>query len=321
MGVVSIGDIYGQLTVIKNDSENSKYWICKCSCGNIKSYAQSSLRNGRATRCRQCGLKARSEKLYQEKYESIKKKNFKYITVLNKNDNSGGSGHSITWKCQCKCGTIMDISTTNLLKDDSENRTCNSPYCIFRNQKISNTKTENLIGQKFGELKVIERDYDYERHKKNRTSYWLCECSCGNKIILSRTSLVNNSRYACDFCSKGISTGEKIIQNILDENDIIYKKQVTFRDLFGINNGHCKFDFGIYSRNNDLIKLIEYDGEFHYMKVDYLNSETVKQNDIIKNNYCLTHNIPLVRIPYWEKENINLDMILGDEFLWQKTEK
>ena len=215
------------------------------------------------------------------------------------------------WHCKCDCGNECDILGSSLRSGHTTSCGC----------KRYESKAENLIGQKFSELKVIERDYDYERHKKNRTSYWLCECSCGNKIILSRTSLVNNSRYACDFCSKGISTGEKIIQNILDENDIIYKKQVTFRDLFGINNGHCKFDFGIYSRNNDLIKLIEYDGEFHYMKVDYLNSETVKQNDIIKNNYCLTHNIPLVRIPYWEKENINLDMILGDEFLWQKTEK
>lgn len=38
-------------------------------------------------------------------------------------------------------------------------------------------KLINLIGQKFGRLTVIERDYS----KKNGT-YWLCQCDCGNII-------------------------------------------------------------------------------------------------------------------------------------------
>ena len=43
--------------------------------------------------------------------------------------------------------------------------------------------------------------------------------------------------------------------------------------------------------------------------------EQRKKRDILKNNYALLHNIPLYRIPYWEKNNITLDMIMGDQYL------
>jgi hypothetical protein len=37
--------------------------------------------------------------------------------------------------------------------------------------------------------------------------------------------------------------------------------------------------------------------------------------DRLKNQYAKEHNIPLVRIPYWERDKITLDMILGDKYL------
>ena len=35
----------------------------------------------------------------------------------------------------------------------------------------------------------------------------------------------------------------------------------------------------------------------------------------MKNKYCLINNIPLVRIPYWEKNNITYTMIMGAKYL------
>jgi len=36
---------------------------------------------------------------------------------------------------------------------------------------------------------------------------------------------------------------------------------------------------------------------------------------MLKNQYAKKKNIPLVRIPYYELNNITLEMIMGDEFL------
>lgn len=44
----------------------------------------------------------------------------------------------------------------------------------------------------------------------------------------------------------------------------------------------------------------------------------IKRRDNEKNEYALSHNIPLVRIPYWERDNITLDMLLGDQYLISK---
>ena len=62
-----------------------------------------------------------------------------------------------------------------------------------------------------------------------------------------------------------------------------------------------------------LLCLIEYDGEQHYMpvKFSHMSEEEVQEKlndtqrrDNIKNEYCKKNNIPLLRIPYWEKKNI-----------------
>lgn len=37
-----------------------------------------------------------------------------------------------------------------------------------------------------------------------------------------------------------------------------------------------------------------------------------QERDHRKNQWCLSHNIPLVRIPYWERDNITLEMLMGD---------
>ena len=60
---------------------------------------------------------------------------------------------------------------------------------------------------------------------------------------------------------------------------------------------------------------IESDGEQHYRPVDYSGKKTPLElqedfelrmiKDHIKNTYCKQNNILLIRIPYWDKNNID----------------
>ena len=47
------GQRFGKLTVLSIDSTKNKYiyWVCKCSCGNIKSIIGASLKKGHSTSC------------------------------------------------------------------------------------------------------------------------------------------------------------------------------------------------------------------------------------------------------------------------------
>lgn len=111
-----------------------------------------------------------------------------------------------------------------------------------------------------------------------------------------------------------ISKNEEKIVKILKKEKILFVREKTFDNL---QQGKLRFDFYLPS----LRLLIEVDGEQHFQQIkkfqktrqDFLKG---KERDRKKNSYCLAHNIPLYRIPYWEIDNIkNLQDILQQQFL------
>ncbi|MEM5592773.1 zinc-ribbon domain-containing protein [Niallia circulans] len=137
----------------------------------------------------------------------------------------------------------------------------------------------------------------------NRKVWWKCsECSYEWETTPNKRTGKGNT--ACPQCK--FSKGEKKIASHLLHMKINYKPQYTFNDLTGLGNGLLKFDFAILTENKDeLLFLIEYDGEFHYRKFyEEQNYETLLTHDNLKNEYCKNNNIRLLRIPYWDFDNI-----------------
>jgi len=137
---------------------------------------------------------------------------------------------------------------------------------------------------------------------------WLCQCKCGNKKIINKSSLIQGLTKSCG-CQK--SFGELTIITILKENNIPFKYQHCFEDcIFPETKNKAKFDFYI---NNKYI--IEYDGEQHFTYTNNgwctkENFEKLQQRDNFKNQYCKEHNIPIIRIPYIHLNNISLKDLL-----------
>ena len=104
------------------------------------------------------------------------------------------------------------------------------------------------------------------------------------------------------------SIGEQKVRQVLRESNFTFSEQHRFDD--------CKFkytlpfDFYIPSLNI----AIEYDGIQHFNIVEawggieHLVDNVIR--DTIKNDYCRRNNIRLIRIPYWEFDNI--ETILSD---------
>ena len=59
------------------------------------------------------------------------------------------------------------------------------------------SKPNNLIGQRFGKLIVLERA---ENDKFGKTR-WLCQCDCGNQKIINGSSLLRGLTVSCG-CNK-----------------------------------------------------------------------------------------------------------------------
>jgi hypothetical protein len=105
------------------------------------------------------------------------------------------------------------------------------------------------------------------------------------------------------------SKGETLIRNMLMMSNIDFRQQYMFGDC----RGKCRplpFDFYIPSRNI----CIEFDGLQHFRPVKRFGGEVgfsiTKKHDEIKNEYCIINNISLIRIPYYEINNI--EPLLGD---------
>ena len=96
-----------------------------------------------------------------------------------------------------------------------------------------------------------------------------------------------------------ISSGEKIISEILFNNNISFVREATFGTcLFEDTKYPAKFDFYV---NNKY--LIEYDGKQHFSASNRgWNTEEqlikTQKHDAYKNQWCKDNNIPLIRIPY-----------------------
>jgi len=227
---------------------------------------------------------------------------FGHLTVLK--DTGKRFYRSIVWDCVCDCGRHHEATSNNL--SGGHVKSCANMDCPY-------SKTyDDLTNQKFGLLTAL-----YPTSMKDGSHmYWMCKCDCGNLKEVSSSSLKSHTVQSCG-CLKQ-SVGELNIKKILEQNNINFCEQYTFADLK--NKKPLRFDFAIF-KDNQLFRLVEFDGIQHYEEQAYFSHSLaeIQQNDKIKNEYCQQHNIILVRIPYWERDNITLDMIMGDKYIYGST--
>lgn len=146
--------------------------------------------------------------------------------------------------------------------------------------------------------------------------YYICPNHIDVGIQKASFHNIKRDGCGCKYCrsnNKVVSKGELKIKEFLSKINIPYIRQYRFDGCADQLN--LPFDF--YLPNNNLI--IEYDGQHHFYPITF-NSISIEKaknlyyktamHDDIKNEYCKKHKIKLLRIPYWDFENI--DYILFD---------
>jgi hypothetical protein len=145
--------------------------------------------------------------------------------------------------------------------------------------------------------------------------YVLGKCRfCGDAFCVKKTLLKNGNTKSCGCIKK--SYGESLICKILKENNIEYEREKIFKDCYFQNiHNKCRFDFYIDNKY-----LLEFDGSQHFTNYrttsTWFNSETlhlIQERDLYKNEWCKSHNIPLIRIPYWKLDSLDISDLLLDE--------
>ena len=212
------------------------------------------------------------------------------------------------WHCRCiKCGKEKDFCGGEIRQGRIGECKCDKqkvlpkinkiPQNYFKNEITKSNKIKNELNHQYGKLTVIDFAYT-----KNTKAYWYCRCECGNECIVSGNALRNGDIKSCGCL---VSYQESIIEKILLENHISFQKEYSFQDLY--DKKLLRFDFAII-KNNQLLGLIEYQGQQHYENPNRFNQNGLLQiHDKMKIDYCIKNNIPLLIL---DKNNFTKDYLL-----------
>lgn len=214
---------------------------------------------------------------------------------------SSGCGKIVWWQCDEEHEWETTIASRNY-----GNHSC--PFCA----EFYPSKEHNFLV----DHPDCAKEWDYNKNKGKPEDYlsgsevrvwWKCS-KCSNEW---NTRIADRHRGCnCPRCKQ--SKGEIKVENWLKDNNFIFEIQYKIPECK--NQFPLPFDFAIFEDKNKtkLQCLIEYDGLFHYEVARFSKDENKMLNNLnnqkfrdkIKDDYCLDNNINLIRIPYWEFDNI-----------------
>lgn len=286
MGGPRVGNLLNsKLNEIKNLRENSNSYktiseIIGCSETTIRKFCIDNQIDGNV-----------KNKIIGQVFEKSN------LEVLELDLNPPFQSHETAYKCRCvKCGEVKTYRKTNIIEGPGCHK-CEG-YLGGRGYK------EWEVGQKFGFIEILGRG--------ERNGYVVGKCVCGTVREFALQNLKGRGHGRTISCGcKHQSAGEFKIATLLEENGVNFKTQYRIDDF----SLYSLFDFAIFDDDNNLIKLIEFDGEQHFEPVEHFGGEEKfliqKERDERKNKYCEENNIPLLRIPYWDYQRIDMKYLFS----------
>lgn len=139
-------------------------------------------------------------------YKDYAGKHWGMITVIKRKGSTEDKPYMATWICRCDCGNEIVLTSCQI-------RGCYPQSCGCKKYKRKNktlsesyTKDEEMIGRKYGNLVVVKRATKEEIGENKQGRYWVCQCECGNIVIVNTHNLVSGKRISCPSCSRKRTT-------------------------------------------------------------------------------------------------------------------
>ena len=277
-----IGQRFGKWTVLKNDKSRPRYVWCRCDCGTERSVFKSSLTTGKTKSCG-CGknIKTGMKEETLQKYLSYVGQQLNNITILSFEKESG------LYICKCFCGKEFKAAPQDIISGNTTSCGCKRKETLIKQQE---QKYSQYINKKIHKLTIQKSYY------KNNTFWFDCLCDCGKSVTYQATKVLSEYVQSCG-CLK--SKAEENMEQLLLKEKICYKREYKFdscRDKMPL-----PFDFAIFNKEEELVGLIELNGQQHYIEGGWNTKEHlayITKHDQIKHKFCEEAQIPLLVIPY-----------------------
>lgn len=285
--------------------------IIRCGCGKFFSTSFYKFKNRNKKQCNNCGAIKRKEKQTLS-YETVKK----YIEL---ESGSGCKLLSQTYEnahkkllIECKCGNEFETKLNHFKQSDQKQCKKCGIEIVTSQKRLSDKYIEKYIEKH--NCKLASKYINSETKIK-------IKCGCGSYYETLFIMFRDYDIRSCKICreeNKSISKGETKIEKWLIKNKVKYKRQYKIKG--------CKFerelpfDFAIIE-DSKLKMLIEYDGKQHFELGGFTSDKerqkenllTIQRNDLIKDTFCKTNNIKLLRVKYLQYKQ--LDNILSENLL------
>ena len=291
--------ITGKHQYVKS-TEKIRY-VCNCGSGLEIKQTFTHFKRGKGRVCAECTVqfKGNKRRTYEDVVAEIHRDGVCEVVTSKKDYIDTNQKISL----RCKCGDIFYASVHDYKSSDKKQ--CN--VCGNNHLRVEEFISffEELESRYGCKLLEYSSDKGYITHR----SELKIQCECGELFKTIMNSVQRYHKVTCNKCSKIVSKGEDRIRTYLINNGIEFEMQHTFSDCRG-KRKPLPFDFAVFDEKRKF--LIEYDGiqhfeprEFGMRKEETLQSfREIQANDQIKNQYCIDNDIPLIRIPYWEFDNI-----------------
>lgn len=295
--------------IIRKNGKHLAAWNCSCICGKKVVVTQNALVTGHTKSCGCRNIKAslnRRIDLTGKRYHMLFVESFAYMKI------TPSGQHVAYWNCLCDCGERKTLRGTSL-----KNGYATSCGC-YKKKYLSETKTIDLTGMKIGRIFVKGRSKETPYDSKRKRALWDCVCDCGREVVMPSDKLLGGHTMSCGCL--GSSKGENEVALLLDKMDIKYQHWYSFDDLRGKRNMPLPFDFAILGSSGELLGLIEYQGEQHYVEKPRGFGDVQRLiTDPMKKEYCNKKNIPLYEIRFDDNIPSALSKALAYIFSYANT--
>lgn len=276
-------------------SKNTKNGLMKYSCGS-----------------KGCSSKKHMEYDYDRKKEQIKKfydlcnrKNYEPISTIEDYQFAGKS--KLLFKCPLH--GVQEI-TLNAMQSGNGCKKCGIES-RDNLRRLSWEEVKRRI-ESVNNNKLLNIDEYINNSTRNLNI--LCGTCNKRTFTVSMNNYIRESKIRCEYCARSQSNNERIIQYYLEKYNYEYIYNYRFKNCR--DKRPLPFDFYLPSYN----LCIEYDGEQHFKPIrGKEHFKSTQFHDELKTNYCKLNNINLLRIPYWEHDNI--ERILVDKIKLQLKNK
>ena len=204
------------------------------------------------------------------------------------------------------CGCIFERTPNTFFNETNNVHHIKCPDCFKKYWLELTTKTqeqfEKDVFNKYKDEYAILGQY-----VNSDTKITIKHNKCGFVWNALPSGLLGGT--GCPQCKS--SKGERKIRLVLENCEINFTPQKTFKGLLGVGKKNLSYDFYLPEYN----LLIEYNGQFHDGTADIQTEEwfkTQQEHDRRKREYAKAHGIDLLEIWYWDFDNI--ESILTEYF-------